>query len=120
MHTKFIHPRTDIADSCSYLYHENAYKHTTEVNEYESSGSKRRDDRLRQMAPPETVDDVISMLGDSDNSLEPIYRLPNENHQAPTMKTSATAIFDLTKKVMMVYKSNPSTEKQPCLKMAFL
>lgn len=105
-----------MADTCSYLYHENTYKHTTDVNEYECSASKRRDDRLCQMAPPETVDDVIAMLGDTDDNLEPIYRLPN---QEQTMKTSATAIFDLRKKVMMVYKSNPSTEKHPCLKMAF-
>lgn len=107
-------------DSSSYMYHLNAYRHAEPVRQADCNGSKCREDTLTELAPPKTLNDVICILSNTDHSLEPVFRTPNKQHLAPTVKTSATAIFDLKEKKLTVYKSNPLTAKRPCLTLSFI
>ena len=103
-----------------FLYHHNSYLHTKDVVQTDCKGSKRRNDTLLKMAPPKNVNEVIKLLGNTDDNLEPIYRMPNTSHLDPDSRTSATAIFDLTRRQLMVYRSNPGTSKRPCVTLPFM
>ncbi|XP_045173400.2 uncharacterized protein LOC123534965 [Mercenaria mercenaria] len=108
------------ADEQCYFFHQNHYKHIAAEETGPCTGSKLRDKRTSEMPEPETVDDVKAILGDTEDGVEPVYRMPCAAHYAPDVKTVATAIFSITENLLHVYRANPKLASAPCLTLPFL
>lgn len=104
--------------SCFY-HHENHYKHI-EIIETDVAGSRLREKRVNEMAVPKTLDDVRHILGDTLDKVEPIYRHPSMDHIDTDAQTAATAIFDISNKLLHVYRTNPRLAPSPCVSLPFL
>lgn len=111
---------SDGADEICVFFHQNHYKHTTAEERGPCTGSRRREKRTSEMQSIYSVDDVRAILGDTSDTLEPVYRVPSASHIAPDVKTSATAIFNINEKQLLVYRSNPKLAPAPCLVIPFL
>lgn len=118
--TKWVEYEGQSSDGWAY-HHVNVYDHTVQpMCETRSQGSERRISRLKELPTPKTFSDVVNILGDTTDKLEPIYRFPNKTHLKPNGMTSATAIFDITNKRLHVYRTNPKDGKGPCVTLPFL
>lgn len=104
---------------CFYC-HQNYYKQIKALEADWCRGSKLRDQRARELFPPKDLGDILTILGDTKEEKEPIYRKPDPVRWSPDVETSGTAIFDITNKKLYVYRSNPKTAKSPCVTMPFL
>lgn len=104
--------------SCFY-HHENHYKHI-ETFEKDLPGSRLREKRVDEMATPKTLHDLRQILGDTYDKVEPIYRQVSMAHMDPDAQTVATAIFDISNKLLHVYKTNPKLASAPCVSLPFL
>jgi hypothetical protein len=100
--------------------HENMYRHSPHVKQSVSISSIHRLQRIDELPPVRTLDDIRNVLGDTkdagivlgesvecDTCLEyPIYR----NGAAPDCcSTLSTVLFDLDKKTATVYIDNPKS-----------
>ncbi|KAL4218305.1 hypothetical protein ACF0H5_023041 [Mactra antiquata] len=96
-------------ENVCYYYHTNIYKFSEVDESTNGTGSRLREKRIAEMTSPKCVYDVRVILGDTVDEKEPIYIEPHPNHVEPHVKTSATAIFDISQRKLHVYKSNPKS-----------
>lgn len=112
-------PHESQNDECYYC-HQNYYKQIKGADAGNCRGSHLRDQRASELFPVKDIEDVKAILGDTKEDFEPIYRKPRPDRWSPTVETSATAIFDITNRLLHVYRSNPKLSSSPCLTLPFL
>lgn len=104
----------------SYYCHQNFYKQIKAVETDGCRGARLRDKRATELFPVEDMDDVITILGDTKEECEPIYRKITPQTWSQTVETNASAVFDITNRKLHVYRSNPKLAHSPVLSLPFL
>ncbi|KAL3854888.1 hypothetical protein ACJMK2_014124 [Sinanodonta woodiana] len=101
-------------DKPCHYYHFNEYFNLKDVEQNPIlPSSSARAKRAEEMPPPRTLKDVKNVLGDTQNSVYPIYRCAR---RPDTSLTGCTVVFDLLKKTMEVYLENPKNDNEPLVK----
>lgn len=95
-----------------YDYHFNMYLRQN-VSQAIDPSSEHRLERVRQLPPPKDAIDIRSILGDTEDKEYPIFRTGSPPDTG--VATLATAVFDLVKCTLHVYRGNPSGSAQPTL-----
>ncbi|XP_052797741.1 uncharacterized protein LOC128229887 isoform X2 [Mya arenaria] len=94
-----------------FYHHQNHYRRPREdMQAPVVAGSRIRYERVEEMTkevPVAGVDDVRTILGDDKSERTPIYLTHSEKHSYKDGSTSATAIFDISNRVLHVYRANP-------------
>ncbi|ESO98431.1 hypothetical protein LOTGIDRAFT_231453 [Lottia gigantea] len=108
---------TPVHDTTGYYYHFNKFEHADTVNipQFPKNivSSIHRQKRTKQLPIPTDITGIKNILGDTGDSLYPIYRTPRPSDDTSTV---ATAIFDITRCKVNVYTDNPKTSSGPVLK----
>lgn len=88
------------------LIHCNMYSHEDTVNVFNNFAqtSTNRLARAQELNEPMTSDDVINILGDTNDPVFPIYRNGNK---PDFLSTAASVVFDIEKARVMIYGGNP-------------
>ncbi|KAL3854891.1 hypothetical protein ACJMK2_014127 [Sinanodonta woodiana] len=102
-------------DKPCHYFHFNSYYHLKDVEQdFNLPSSNARAKRALEMPPPRTLKDIKAVLGDTQNSMYPIYRCA----QGPDPSlTGSTVVFDMLKKTMEVYIENPKNGNAPLVKL---
>ncbi|XP_013091303.2 beta-alanyl-dopamine/carcinine hydrolase-like isoform X2 [Biomphalaria glabrata] len=106
-HVHTIAEEKDSSKPCHY-YHINQYKHLNIQETAELKSSKFRTKRTEELPPPNSLHDVLCVLGDQENMEYPIYRTKRSTDKSAT---ALTAIVDVNKNRIDFYTENPSREK---------
>ncbi|XP_060079698.1 beta-alanyl-dopamine/carcinine hydrolase-like [Ylistrum balloti] len=106
--------QTKVDDSPCYL-HSNNYKHLSVKEMDNLSSSTARMERMLEFKPPSTLEEMKTILGDTNNAKYPIYRTPRATDSSQTV---ATALFDLIDRKMNLYMDNPKFASSPFLTLS--
>lgn len=88
-------------------YHFNMYMHSNDVQQWEDPSSMHRMQRVKELAPPTTIDDLKTILGDTSDKQYPIFRTAKPPDSGATL---ATGIFDFDQKMFYIFRDNPVTQ----------
>ncbi|ELU14098.1 hypothetical protein CAPTEDRAFT_220846 [Capitella teleta] len=94
----------EVKDSSSY-FHVNLYRNL-EVDQRPNhiTSSKHRTKRIKEFLPPQTIRDVLKILGDTADGEYPLYRTPLPTDNSSTV---ATALYDFRGCTLSVFRDNP-------------
>ncbi|XP_066265992.1 beta-alanyl-dopamine/carcinine hydrolase-like [Branchiostoma lanceolatum] len=92
-----------------HFYHYNLYEHLSVPEWPLSPSSHHRKARASELVAPRTKEDVLAVLGDTEDPEYPIYRSGTGRDKGYTLNT---AVFDLQKGVMEVHTGNPTADKK--------
>lgn len=97
----------------NYLIHYNHYERLTDVIVQQKSldSTYNRYKRGQELGEISTIQDAISLLGDNQNELFPIFRVPNA-HDANSV-TLCTAHINFLTLELSIYQQNPKESSQP-------
>lgn len=90
-----------------YGYHFNAYLHGN-FPQFDGPSSNHRLARIKQLPPPSSKKDILTILGDTGDADYPIYR---DATPPDTSVTLCTVFYDLGQKTMEVLVGNPAQEE---------
>jgi len=109
--SKYMVPRGDGGANNGSYFHVNMYRriHITQGKRFTPS-SVHRTKRIEAMPNPTSIEDIKQILGDTADQQYPIYRHPTQTDPEDTI---ATALIDLRRCTMKVYRDNPKTSTDP-------
>ncbi|KAK6185935.1 hypothetical protein SNE40_008064 [Patella caerulea] len=108
---------TSLYNTTGHYFHFNKFEHPDTfnipqfINHTISSIHRRK--RAEQLPTPTDIASIRNILGDTGDSIYPIYRTPRPSDNT---STCATAIYDITRCVLSIYTDNPKTAS-PVLQM---
>lgn len=93
-------------------FHANMYLRLT-IPQKANESSVQRKKRAEEISAPQTVDAILKMLGDSAISDFPIFMTGNTYElNGPCLYTLCTAIFDLDRRLVVIYSGKPSDKQE--------
>jgi len=108
-------------DDADHYVHANHYKfHPRSKEDPNVLGSKAREETALEFPTPTDVDEVLDIMGDTSNPVQPIYREPEPDASDMESATIATSAFDIDSKQMLIFTDNPSLADKPTLVIPFI
>lgn len=112
----FVHKIPEQAEKGrpAHYVHANHYKIAdgNAVECLETKSTFERTKRAEEMKPPENIEEIKNILGDTENKEYPIYRTKSSTD---TNATVSTAIFDLTNRTLEIYVDNVKNNVKPLI-----
>eukprot|EP00602_Paraphysomonas_sp_CaronLab_P000720 CAMPEP_0185025902 /NCGR_PEP_ID=MMETSP1103-20130426/9447_1 /TAXON_ID=36769 /ORGANISM="Paraphysomonas bandaiensis, Strain Caron Lab Isolate" /LENGTH=422 /DNA_ID=CAMNT_0027559289 /DNA_START=27 /DNA_END=1295 /DNA_ORIENTATION=+ len=105
-------------ETATSLFHANSYLFL-DVEQDPSDSSAHRIARAAELPPPQCVQDILTVLGDTKDEEWPIYRTATSEEESDSGYTLTTALFSIVfenekyseKSSLTLYMSNPKTDQ---------